>query len=92
MLDSALRVTGTQKRDWTITNESSKERYNAGLQEIQGVKRIGYVKMMYTRDFYPDGCGDFEKHKGTLSGLLGLPAENIDEATKLAMERAKQSG
>jgi hypothetical protein len=89
MLRSALRVTGTKEEDWTITKEPSQERYSNGMKEIQEGKRIGYAKMMYTRVFYPDGCGDFESHKGTLNNLLGLPKEDIDEGTKTAIERSK---
>jgi hypothetical protein len=47
--------------------------------------------MMYTRVFYPDGCGDFEHNKGTLNSLLDLPKEDIDEAIKAAIERSKAS-
>ena len=91
MLESALRVTGTKEDDWTITKEPSQERYSSGIKEIQEGKRIGFAKMMYTRVFYPDGCGDFEHNKGTINSLLDLPKENIDEATKAAIERSKIS-
>jgi hypothetical protein len=43
----------------------------------------------YTRVFYPDGAGNFEDSKGTQNVLLGLPEEDIDEATKIAIQRAK---
>ncbi|KAM0810128.1 putative NmrA-like domain-containing protein [Seiridium cardinale] len=89
MLDSAIRVTGTQESDWKITHEPSKERYASGIKEIGEGKRIGFAKMMYTRVFYPDGCGDFESSKGTLNDVLGLPKEDIDIATKVAIERSK---
>lgn len=92
MLASALRVTGTTEDDWTITKEPARERYASGIREIQQGKRIGFAKMMYTRVFYPDGCGDFEHSKGTLNRLLGLLEEDIDEATKAALERSKTSG
>jgi hypothetical protein len=88
MLQSALRVTGTKEDDWIITKEPARERYAAGVLQMQEGKRIGFVKTMYTRVFYPDGSGDIE-HKGTLNGLLGLPEEDIDEATKAAIERSK---
>lgn len=89
MLQSALRVTGTNESDWTISKESAHERYSTGLKEIQEGKRIGFVKMMYTRVFFPDGCGDFEHNKGTVNQLLNLAEEDIDEATKVAIERSK---
>lgn len=88
MLDSAFRVSGTSEKDWTITKESSSERYASGLKEMQAGQRVGFAKMLYSRVFYPDGSGNI-LHKGTLNGLLGLPKEDIDEATKSAIERAK---
>ena len=92
MLESALRVTGTREDNWTITKETAQERHTSGVKGIQGgnPKRIDFAKMMYTRVFYPDGCGDFES-KGTLNGLLGLPKEDIDNATRDAFERSKTS-
>ena len=91
MLDSVLRVTDMKESDWTIDEEPSHERYATGLEEIKQGKRIGYAKMMYTRVFYPDGCGNFEQNKGTLNNALGLPEEDLDEATRAAIERSKES-
>ena len=91
MLESVLRVTGTKQDDWTITKEPARERYSSGVEEMQQGKRIGFAKMMFTRVFYPDGCGDFERNKGTLNSLLDLPKEDIDGATKAAIERSKSS-
>ena len=92
MLASALRVTGTKEDDWTITKEPAQERFSTGVKEVQQGKREGFAKSMCTRIFFPDGCGDFEHNKGTLNSLLGLPKEDIDEATKVAIERQKTAG
>lgn len=89
---SALRVTGTKEGDWTITKEPTQERFSTGTKEVQEGKREGFAKFLYTRIFFPDGCGDFEHNKGTLNSLLGLPKEDIDEATKVAIERQKTAG
>ena len=89
MLASALRVTGTKESDWTTTRESSHERYSTGIKEMKECKKIGYAKMMYTRVFYPDGCGDLEHKTNTLNVVLKLPKEEIDEVTKVAFERSK---
>ncbi|KAF4964393.1 hypothetical protein FSARC_7658 [Fusarium sarcochroum] len=86
MLSSAIRVTGTAADDWAIVKESSQERYSSGLSDIKEGKRIGFAKMMYTRVFFPDGCGNF-KEKRLLNSSLALPEEDIDEATKRALER-----
>ena len=84
-------MTNTKEENWTIAKESSEGRYSSGVKEMQEGKRIGFVKMMSTRVFYPDGCGDFEHNKGTLNSLLKLPEEDIDAATVAAIERSKTS-
>lgn len=88
MLESLLRVTGTKPDDWSITKQSVEERLAEGLKEMQEGKPTGYAKKMYLRAFFPDGFGDFENSKGTINRLLGLPKEDLDEATKVAVERA----
>lgn len=88
MLDSVLRVTGTEVKDWAITREPAHERYANAMKEIKEGKYTGFAKMC-ARIFYPDGCGDVESNKGTLNRLLNLPMEDIDEATKIAIERSK---
>lgn len=86
MLASALRVTGTEESDWTITHESARKRFAGGVQEVKEGKMQGFQKFG-ARLFFDDGCGDFEHSKGTLNEVLGLPKEAIDEATRVAMER-----
>ena len=41
---------------------------------------------MYTRVFYPDGGGDFEASRGLQNDVLGLPKEDLDEFTKIAVQ------
>lgn len=89
MLASAQRATNTSEGDWTITSENSRERYESGLKEIKEGSRLGFVKMLYTRIFYPDGSGDTEHSKGTVNEALRLPNERLDDATQAALERAK---
>lgn len=91
MFESALRVTGAKKADWTITNEPAQERYSTGIKGMQEGQFVGFVKMMYSRVFYPDGNGDFEHNKGTLNLVLELPKEDLDKATKVAIDRAMAS-
>lgn len=89
MFQSVLRVTDTKPEEWNMTSQPSAERYAAGVKASQGGNRIGFIHSMYTRVFYPDVSGDYESSKGTANGLLELPQEDIDEATKIAIERAK---
>lgn len=91
MLDSVLRVTGDRKEDWTIEKQPAAERYAQGVKAFKEGDRIGLVLAMYSRVFYADGNGDFESRRGTLNSFLGLPKEDIDEATKVAIERANVS-
>lgn len=88
MFESVLRVTGTKKEEWKVGHEKSEERYKEGFEAMQKGDRSGFIKMMYTRVFYPDDSGDFEKTKGLANGLLGLPKEELDEFTKVGIERS----
>ncbi|KAG0301568.1 hypothetical protein BGZ99_003392, partial [Dissophora globulifera] len=58
-------------------------------KELGAGNRTGFAKLLYARTFYPDGSGNFE-HKLN-NDILGLPKEDLDEATKRAIELA-QSG
>lgn len=88
MLDSVLRVTGDKAEDWTINKEPARERHASATKALQGGDRMAYVRMMYTRIFYDDGCGNFEARNGVSNEILGLPKEDLDEATARAIERA----
>jgi hypothetical protein len=90
MLDSLVRVTKTSIEDWTVTKEPHKERYAAGIEAMKGGDRMGFAKAMYTRVFYPDDSGNTEKTKGLANDVLGLPKEDIDEATKAAIKRSEE--
>lgn len=91
ILESVLRVTQTGLEDWKVTKEPVKERYTKGIEAMQKGDRTGFARMMYSRVFYPDDCGNYEKTKGTINDLLGLPGEDIDEATKAAIQRSKEA-
>ncbi|KAK4902964.1 hypothetical protein LTR49_026969 [Elasticomyces elasticus] len=90
MLASAQRVTGTKEDDWKITKHDSHERFDVSLKFFKEgkFKTEGFTNFLYSRIFFPDGGGGFE-HKGTINNLLRLPKEDLDEATKVAMERQR---
>lgn len=88
MFESAKRVTGTTDADWTISREDSGERYKKGVLDLQKGEMTGFVRLMYTRVFFPNGDGDYESRKGLLNDLLGLPKEDLDEATRAAIDFA----
>ena len=91
MLASFLRVTGDSESDWTITMQSTEERYKQGKEMMAaGGKEVlpGFQQCMYSRVFYKDGCGDY---RGKLENeKLGLPEESLDAATRQAVEMARK--
>lgn len=86
MLESVKRVTGGE---WTISYEPTKERFERGRAKVFSGDRSAFQTMLYARVFYPDGCGDYESKKGLHNELLGLPKEDLDQATKVAVDMAK---
>lgn len=88
MFESVLRVTGTKPEDWKITHENSAQRYKDGLASMQKGDMSGYVRAMYTRVFYPDGSARLEQGGKKLDNeVLGLPQEDLDEFTKIGIEK-----
>ena len=92
MLNSVMRVTGTTPEDWKITYEPHKERYESGMAEFQKGNRLGFARLLYTRIFYPDGSCDYETSEGLHNDILGLPKEDIDDYTKVALQMAEEKG
>ena len=86
MFDSILRVTGTSANDWKATYAPVKEVYADGIKELQSGNRAGFVRAMYSRSFFPDGFGNFEASYGLDNDKLGLPKEDMDEFTKVAIQ------
>ncbi|KAI9715366.1 MAG: hypothetical protein M1812_006011 [Candelaria pacifica] len=87
MLESVERVTGEK---WEVKSEPVKERYAEGVKELRSGNRMGFSKLMYSRVFYPNGGGEYESEYGLHNDVLGLPVENLDEATRVAVENAKK--
>ena len=86
MLDSLHRIIGTTDKDWKITYEPTAQRYKNGIDEMQKGAMTGFAKAMYSRVFFPNGDGDYESSRGLANDLIGLPKEDLDEATKRALE------
>lgn len=92
MLASLKRVTNTTDKDWTIEHQNHKERYESGQKMMKEGNRLGFARLMYTRMFYPNGDGNYEASAGLMNGVLGLPKEDLDEATKRAVELYEKEG
>lgn len=95
MFASLLRVTGTKESDWDIIYEKSSDRYKIGLEVMKtGDAQRGFCQVLYSRVFYPedadgDSAGAFEKRHKLINGVLGLPEEDLDERTKIAVEMTR---
>ncbi|KAK7413266.1 hypothetical protein QQX98_007854 [Neonectria punicea] len=87
MLDSLHRVMGTTNSDWDITYESVEKRMKDGTEELKQGMRTGFAKLLYGRAFnVKKQSSDFAATRPTANGLLGLPKEDLDEATKRAVD------
>ncbi|CAN8100540.1 unnamed protein product [Discula destructiva] len=87
MFESVKRVTSTTDADWRISYEDSAERYKSGVEAMKNGDMRGLARFMYTRLFFLNSGGDFGKLKGLQNDVLGLPEEDLDEATKEAVRR-----
>ncbi|KAK7421999.1 hypothetical protein QQZ08_009720 [Neonectria magnoliae] len=87
MLDSLHRVMGTTDSDWDITYESVEKRMKDGTEELKQGLRTGFAKLLYGRAFnVKKQNSDFAATRPTANVLLGLPKEDLDEATKRAVD------
>lgn len=86
MLDSLHRVMGTTDKNWNISFEPTDQRHKRGMDELQKGIRRGFPTALYARSFFPNGDGDFESKYGLSNGPLGLPREDLDEATKRTVD------
>ncbi|KAK9426343.1 putative CipA protein [Seiridium unicorne] len=89
MFASVLRVSGTKPEDWQIEHEASSKRFADGKKQFEGGDVVGFAKLLYARVFYPDGSGNYEASRGLENDVLGLAKEDIDEFTKLAIQRVE---
>jgi hypothetical protein len=86
MLDSVHRVIGTTDKDWEITFEKSAERFAKGVEDMKKGERLGFARAMYSRNFYPNGGGDYESSRGLDNAKIGLEKDDLDVATKRTVE------
>jgi hypothetical protein len=84
MLDSLHRVLGTTDADWEITYEACAKRLQDGAAALQQGDRKGFAKMLYGRLF--DKSNETSGYVAVANEILGLPKEDLDEATKRAVE------
>jgi hypothetical protein len=89
MFESIKRVTGTTDTDWKVSYEPSEKRYQDGSEAMKKGDMSGFGKMLYARVLFPNGDGDFSPKLH--NKLLGLPQEDLDTRTKVAVEMAENN-
>jgi hypothetical protein len=87
MLDSLNRVLGTTDSDWEIKYEPISKRLKDGAEELARGIFTGFPKMLYGGVFQADNDkSDFASTLSVANETLGLPKEDLDEATKRTVE------
>jgi hypothetical protein len=86
MFESVKRVTVTTDTDWIIKYEKTEQRYEEGLEKAKQGSPEGWMKMGYSRMFFPGGGGDYEASRGLHNELLALPTEDLDTYTAIAVQ------
>ncbi|KAI2602291.1 NAD(P)-binding protein [Hypoxylon sp. NC1633] len=91
MFAAVLRVTGTKESDWTIQHEESGKRFQEALKQIQGGDFSAFPKLLYSRVWFKDGgASNFEARRGLANDAIGLEKPDLDEATKIAIDRSEK--
>ncbi|KAF4555930.1 Hypothetical protein D9617_2g058950 [Elsinoe fawcettii] len=85
MWASLRRVTGTKEEDWKVTKMPVQEVYKNGVDAMKSGDMIGFAKALYSRIFFPDQPGRQDLLYGLDNEKVGLPKEDLDEATKRAI-------
>jgi len=89
MFESVKRVTNTTDADWDISYEPSEKRFQDGAALMAKGDMRGFGKMLYARSMYPTGDSDFSDKLH--NKVLGLPQEDLDERTKVAVQMAQNN-
>jgi hypothetical protein len=82
MFEAVKRLTSTTDDDWTITHESSEQRWKDGYAAVMKGNIGRFTKMLYSRMYFPNGGGDYEPLDNK---SLCLPDEDLDEYTAIAV-------
>lgn len=85
IFESWKRVSGDKDSDWTIDSEPTAERYERGLEILRTTgDRKGFGLAVFSRNWFPNGDGNYESKFGLANDALGLPEEDLDERTQVA--------
>lgn len=92
MFKSVRRVTKTGIDDWKLSHESVRERWTKSQALVKQGDFSAFPRMLYSRTFFPNGGGEYESTRGLDNGLLGLPEEDVDECTAVAVRLGETWG
>ncbi|KAF2865760.1 putative oxidoreductase CipA [Massariosphaeria phaeospora] len=91
MFEAVKRATGTADADWTINSVNSKERFEESRKKALAGDHLAFGHTMYTRCFFPgENVALFEVTHGLDNDKLGLPKEDLEEATKYSVKLAEE--
>lgn len=85
MWESVKRVTGTVDADWTITHESATQRWEESRDAVKQGDFAAFPRMLYSRMFFRSADGDYQSRRVLHNDLLGLPVEDLDVYTAIAI-------
>lgn len=85
MFESVKRVTKTNDSDWKISHESSEHRWQEANAAVKQGNFGAFTKQLYSRMFFPTHDGDYESKRGLDNSILGLPVEDLDKFTAIAI-------
>jgi hypothetical protein len=87
MLDSLHRVLGTTDADWETEYEPTAKRVQDGAEELKNGIFTGFPKMLYGGVFLESNpFSDYAATMPLANEALGLPTEDLDEATKRTVD------
>jgi hypothetical protein len=87
MFESVKRVTKTADDDWNVKSVPAKEAFAKAKEAMKSGDRRAFGTALYARYFFPgEEAGLYEKSHGLQNEDLGLPTEDLDEATGDAMK------
>jgi hypothetical protein len=89
MFKSVKRVTGTTDGDWIITRESAEQRWREAHTAVQQGHFGQFPRQLYSRMFFPTADGDYQSRREVHNKLLGLPVEDLDKYTAIAVRMAE---
>jgi hypothetical protein len=85
MFESVLKVTGDKASDWKISKTPVVPHYQESVKKLKETgNRLYFAQALYSRGFFPD-ANQVDKF-GADNEILGLPKEDFDARTKIAVE------